>query len=429
MNMSGRIIFSLLTLIAIPSLASRGSAGFHVITTARGTGADAYIDGGSANTNFGTSDTLLQKGQSGIRKVYVRFDISGIPKPLKFASLELTVLTAATRMLSVYGLNDGTTDGEGRLGEDWSETAITWNNAPAHATSLDPVQGAGTENGGESQLLRQAEFEIAINPSGTGKVVLSGDTLLDFLNADTDGRVTFILTTPGTVIISWKSKEHADDQPPRLLLGDATSEIVTLNPVADAYVDDFATTSLKGTEDQVIVRSNNGLLKGYLRFDLTGVKRPILSATLFVEQSATTSWDTLSLYGLNDGTTEGTGRLGEFWEDGVITAGNAPANLVGENAFAVGSGTANGGETRKLWTTHINELSSLARIHLLSGEQTLVDFLNEDTNNSVTIAMHATTTTGTRSVRFASRENTTYSPPRLVLVTTPPPGALLITIR
>lgn len=422
-------VLCIVATLVLGALRTYGCTGFHAITTARGNGADSYVDGKSANANNGTASSLIAKGSTD-RKSYFRFDISGIQKPLKFASLEMTLTAAKERTPAFYGLNDGSTAGGGHLGENWGETAITWNNAPGHTNIYAVVEGTGTANGGECRFLQSVEYYTTISATANvARVVLSGDTLLDFLNDDTDGLVTFVVTCGGTVDITWKSRENADNQPPRLLPGDATCFYQNVTTTADAHVDRDAPTSALGLAEGVIVRANNGLQKAYLRFDLTGIKRPILAASLFVDQSGTTQWDTLSLYGLNNGATAGNGKLGEVWADSEITANNAPANLVTVNTFSTGPGTVDGGQADLLWTTRIDTTGGLGNRHLLAAERSLLDFLNADTNDTVTIMMHAHTTSGTRSVRFATKENTTYAAPTLALVSTPPPSVTLIAVR
>lgn len=186
-----------------------------IITTATGTnGADAYIQFGTATTNYGSLDALTIKyggNDTGTtnRKGYLRFDLSSITDLVTDASLSLTLAlnnggstntTPQNFTFNVYGLNDGTTAGGGFLGEDWSESAITWSNAPANITSGAGAgnavkTGAGTTNGGQTALL--GSFSVNADPSGTTLLALSGTNLVNFLNADTDNRATLIITRTG----------------------------------------------------------------------------------------------------------------------------------------------------------------------------------------------------------------------------------------
>lgn len=109
--------------------------------------ADTQIRGGtSANTNFGSSSSLLIKGDDGsslsfARKVYITFDISSLSGPqVESADLVLTNRGHDFHIFSptftsidhaLFGIIDN---------NDWStsslaEGSITWNNAPQNDTS------------------------------------------------------------------------------------------------------------------------------------------------------------------------------------------------------------------------------------------------------------------------------------------------------
>lgn len=91
--------------------------------------ADAYVRGGVyANTNYGSSATLDIKNDSNLdyaRKAYLKFNFSDFSgNNISAAKLRVYVYSSGTdpiRTIRCYGTND----------ESWSETGITWNNAPA----------------------------------------------------------------------------------------------------------------------------------------------------------------------------------------------------------------------------------------------------------------------------------------------------------
>ena len=76
------------------------------------------------------------------------------------------------------GLNDGET------GEDWDEATITHNNAPA-VTGVNTLDVAKTTAVAGSFTLYDDHIDEGY--------IASSSALLDFIKADTDGRVTFIL--------------------------------------------------------------------------------------------------------------------------------------------------------------------------------------------------------------------------------------------
>ncbi len=193
-----------------------GAGATTIITTATGTmGADSYVQFGAATSNFGTQTSVVTKyggNDTGTtnRKIYLRFDVSSLGSAVTSAQLDLTVAlnnggstntTPQNFTLALYGLNDGSTAGGGFLGEDWDETAINWNNGPANIVSGAGAgnavrTGTGTANGGEAALL--AVFNVtATDTAGSVVLASSGSSLVDFLNLDTDGQVTFIITRTG----------------------------------------------------------------------------------------------------------------------------------------------------------------------------------------------------------------------------------------
>jgi hypothetical protein len=87
--------------------------------------ADAYVDQASPSSNFGTSSDLFVTSKSGSanRRTLVRFNLPAVPSGCSVtgASLNLYSTSAVT----------GRTIGAYRAGGSWTETGVTWNNAPA----------------------------------------------------------------------------------------------------------------------------------------------------------------------------------------------------------------------------------------------------------------------------------------------------------
>ena len=203
------------SLVAALVLGLGGVAQGATITTADGDGADAFLerrDGGSAHetTNYGTDGNLRTRYHAGLglyRKSYLRFDLSGITQSIVSASFELTANNndSIGQVMAVYGLTDGVT-GEGAPGGGgWSETGITWNNAPAN--DLSPGLGVT----GDATLL--GTFAKGGMDAPT---MFTDPALVTFLNNDSNGLVTLIVgpnTTDDGGDISWYSKEAAGTAP------------------------------------------------------------------------------------------------------------------------------------------------------------------------------------------------------------------------
>ena len=185
------------------------------ITTADGLGADVQVQSGSnANTNYNSIDFMSVKNDccSGNlhRKAYMRFDLAALGAlSVDTATFSATLETSHTASFQyrLYGLLDA------HSGELWDENTITWNNAPANvtgsATDLDTGAGAG--------LL--STFSSGSLSTGSD-LTLSDPAIASFLNNDTDGVATLMLTrvTSSSQVHSFATKENTTYGPPTLTL-------------------------------------------------------------------------------------------------------------------------------------------------------------------------------------------------------------------
>jgi hypothetical protein len=190
------------TLLSVVALATgllalapvTGRAGVFTYTTATGTGADAQVhydqpwNPGTADTNYGAdgypgikfynqdiSPDLIGKVWS--MKSYLRFDTTGLSGTATGASFALVFeAVSGTNVLNVYGLLDSAP------GQNWGESTITWNNAPGNDTTSD--------SGVTSAAVLLGTWVV----SGNGAQSFSSANLVNFVNADTDRQLTFILT-------------------------------------------------------------------------------------------------------------------------------------------------------------------------------------------------------------------------------------------
>lgn len=219
-------------------------------TTAYGHGADAHVHDGNStttrNNNFGASVGLSSNnnGNNSARPVYLRFDISGITNgDISAADLMLTLAsTTANSSFTLWGLVDGTnadriptgsasTGGwvEGnKAGATATGDEIRWSGRPASpSTSATPTLTTnslsptgtpsayavelGTFSWGATAPTVGTTISIGANPS-SGLTVSSGlaADLLAFLQADTNGVVSFVITRPSSngSLLSFHSKEN-----------------------------------------------------------------------------------------------------------------------------------------------------------------------------------------------------------------------------
>jgi Lysophospholipase L1 and related esterases len=137
--------------------------------------ADSYVRSGTyASTNYGTSSQLFSKNDpsyvSNKRISYLKFDITGASS---FNSAKFKFTTESTyndHVLHVYGLNN----------DSWTETGITWNNAPNNNTSGYGLTGTGITDVGSVTNLAITTYEIDVT---------------SYVTAQTDKIVTFAIVT------------------------------------------------------------------------------------------------------------------------------------------------------------------------------------------------------------------------------------------
>lgn len=151
---------------------------------------DAYIQSGQANANFGSAllNQMKRQGTTAFnRKSYIGFDLSGLSSsPIATATLSLNFVESNLGTLNaaglatafefeVFGLTNELLDG-------WGENTITWNNAPANAAgyAVNPFMAVSLGT-------------FSLTGKGIGVYDFTSQALIDFLNADTNGLVTFIL--------------------------------------------------------------------------------------------------------------------------------------------------------------------------------------------------------------------------------------------
>lgn len=186
------------------------------IGTNVGNGADTYISGDWSNTT-GTDESTLNYGSADYVRVsknywdadlkaYLRFDLSGLPSGATITSAQLVMRNrywGSNNMTGYfYGSPDGST-GDGLT--DWSESTITYNNAPYNVASGDGFTGV-TYIG-----------QTSLSGYEDGDNILADTRLADLLNADTNGLVTimFVNNTNGWGT-EFRTKELNSTQMPRL---------------------------------------------------------------------------------------------------------------------------------------------------------------------------------------------------------------------
>jgi hyaluronate lyase len=303
--------------------------------------ADSYIRSGpDANVNYGSSPLLKVKGTTNanlVRQALLKFDLTGI----------VTVDEAYLRLMGKSQTTAGTLRVYEAVG-NWTESTVTWNNAPARSSSLlDSITVGSVEEVHEldvSSLIQQAVSNGQETVTFWLEGVSSEDLLFDF-----------------------NSLEASTDQPILYVKGSVeSSQLSRLAPIADSTV--------RGGTSSDVNHGNAGVLKlyestnanvkrkAYLKFDLSNYAS-ISSATLQLYGVSDAAAD-ISLYEVSDDT----------WTEAGITWNNAPAS---SGAAVASFQSSTSGQLYQL------NLTNLAQSHL-AGNGILTVLLETDTPIALT---------------------------------------------
>jgi hypothetical protein len=99
---------------------------------------DSWVEAEYPNDNHGSDTSLRVKSDSRTRRSYLKFDLSSIPSGKSITSVKLYLYCTyadANPSVEVY---------VHETGDSWSESTITWNNAPAVGASITSVSVGGT---------------------------------------------------------------------------------------------------------------------------------------------------------------------------------------------------------------------------------------------------------------------------------------------
>jgi len=198
--------------------------GWQMISTAYGRGKDTFIETSTNPRTYGKQAVFRAKRstiqQHLNRKAYLGFDIAsfqakGFEKAELILAIEPSDLGFATLVpdsrFLVYGLTD-------ESGDSWDESAMNSASAPAN----DPA-GSNPHLPVPENVVLLGSFEIA-QGVGRGNRTLDGQSLVDFLNSDTNGIVTLIVcretdeTAKGGLAHAFATKENGSSTPPLLRL-------------------------------------------------------------------------------------------------------------------------------------------------------------------------------------------------------------------
>lgn len=166
---------------------------------------DAYIDQIDANTNFGNEDKLIAQRDSHGRKIYFQFNASQFTNEiLDIKSFEFDYAGKYGRYSDIYIVTAAGAD-------NWDESTITWNNAPANDTqSSTDFISTDVYHLGQVNITGYGEY-------GTVELLWkNGDAkqaVIDRLNSPSR-TITFAIQRTGDQSVQYHSKEAAEEYHP-----------------------------------------------------------------------------------------------------------------------------------------------------------------------------------------------------------------------
>ncbi|HEY8199310.1 MAG TPA: DNRLRE domain-containing protein, partial [Candidatus Limnocylindrales bacterium] len=118
--------------------------------------ADAYVRATRATTNYGTANRLTVNNPN--YRSYLRFTVGGVTGTVTSVKLRLRVTDASTNSGSVN-----------TVGAGWTETGITWNNAPVISGTPVATIGATTVN-----TWKELDLTGVVTGNGSYDLAISG---------------------------------------------------------------------------------------------------------------------------------------------------------------------------------------------------------------------------------------------------------------
>lgn len=194
-----------------------------------GRGQDAWISEFDNYSPHNYDTTLCAAnipGKSG--KIYLKFDLSALPGPLFDVGLKLDFLMDSLKKpvtFNIFGIKETSKDmdfGESKLGIDWSEADITWDNAPANDQNVGggPFNIRKNSGGGVDSKFTEYLGTITIKPNAPLGAFLRTPTFTEFFKRKHEsGLYTIILTSVDAGEYFIKSKTAGKAVAPTLYIG------------------------------------------------------------------------------------------------------------------------------------------------------------------------------------------------------------------
>jgi hypothetical protein len=138
---------------------------------------DAWVRSSSPSSNFGARPELRVRGGSQTTRSYLKFNVSGVTGAVQSATLRLRVIDAGPDGGSVFWVSNNFAG----TSTPWTESGLTWNNAPAPSGSALDAAGSVSVN-----TWLELDLTSAITGNGTFSFALSGgsNNVVDYSSSE-----------------------------------------------------------------------------------------------------------------------------------------------------------------------------------------------------------------------------------------------------
>ena len=153
---------------------------------------DAWVRSSSPSSNFGARPELSVRGGNQTTRSYLKFNVSGVTGAVQSATLRLRVIDAGPDGGSVFSVSNNFAG----TSTPWTESGLTWNNAPAPSGSALDAAGSVSVN-----TWVELDVTSAITGNGTFSFALTG------------ARTTWWTTAPPRARIRLSSSWWSRDPP------------------------------------------------------------------------------------------------------------------------------------------------------------------------------------------------------------------------
>jgi PKD repeat protein len=300
--------------------------------------ADAQVNSGSPNANYGTLTSFRTRQGSGgtsdpIYRSYLKFDVSGVTGlPVTSVTLRLFVTDQSSSSQTVHVVSDST----------WTETGLKYGIAPAFDPNALVTSAAPNVNAyldlslPTSTIAGDGIVSLAIKSSGTDSaifasrevpanpprlVIVTGDPPPTPTPTPVDTPTPTPVDTPTPTPVDTPTPTPVETPTPTPVdtpIPTPTPVVaVTVEPIADAHVNSTAATTNYGSIATLRTREDanpaNSTYRSYLLFDVVGLTGAVESVRLRVFVTDV-SQNVQSVYAIADTT----------WTEAGLTYDNAP---------------------------------------------------------------------------------------------------------